>query len=107
MDIDKIFDSFLKVSDFSNRLDAIKKDSEVALQTDQRVCGHCDKWMKSSLCPFEKNINGRNRGPSMGSMACSEFILTPWVKALKVERTQKLEADIAQFNRDFPSQSAF
>jgi hypothetical protein len=28
-------------------------------------CDDCDKWMKSSQCPAERNENGRRRGPSM------------------------------------------
>lgn len=38
------------------------------------VCGSCDKWMKSSECPREKNINGMSRGPSCKSPICGQFV---------------------------------
>lgn len=39
----------------------------------QRRCGNCDFWMKSSLCPSERNINGMSRGPSGDGAPCSKF----------------------------------
>lgn len=36
------------------------------------VCGNCDYWM-TRQCPREKNVNGRNRGPSMNGIACSKY----------------------------------
>lgn len=36
-------------------------------------CGDCAKWMCSSLCPQEKNVNGRNEGPSCNGRICSDF----------------------------------
>ena len=36
-------------------------------------CGDCDFWMKSSLCPEERNVNGWNKGPSMNGIPCSKF----------------------------------
>jgi hypothetical protein len=42
-------------------------------------CGSCSKWMKSGQCPHEKNINGMNRGPSMGESVrgCHAFVIDP------------------------------
>jgi hypothetical protein len=37
-------------------------------------CGNCFKWMKSTLCPKEKNINGMNRGPNCNAPVCSQFV---------------------------------
>jgi hypothetical protein len=37
-------------------------------------CGDCDKWMKSRLCPKEKNVNGRNHGPSCDTPKCGQFV---------------------------------
>ena len=36
-------------------------------------CGDCSKWMISSQCPQERNINGWNHGPSMSGPICAEF----------------------------------
>lgn len=52
-----------------------------------RRCGDCDLWMKSNLCPKEKNVQGISRGPSMKALACSAFVpdsdYTIAVKALE------------------------
>ena len=37
-------------------------------------CGDCDKWMKSSLCPQERNVNGYTRGPSCEGLKCAQFV---------------------------------
>lgn len=36
-------------------------------------CGNCYWWMKSRDCPRERNVNGRNRGPSMNEAPCGKF----------------------------------
>lgn len=36
-------------------------------------CGDCSHWMKSSQCPKERNVNGRNRGPSCEDRICEKF----------------------------------
>lgn len=36
-------------------------------------CGDCFFWMKSSLCPEERNVNGWNKGPSMSGIPCAKF----------------------------------
>ena len=38
------------------------------------LCGGCYWWMKSRRCPREKNVNGWNRGPSMNSPVCKEYL---------------------------------
>lgn len=42
-------------------------------------CGDCDKWMKSSECPREKNVNGMTRGPSINAPICNQFVIKNWV----------------------------
>ena len=41
-----------------------------------RRCGGCQHWMKSRACPSERNVNGRNQGPSMNGVICSKFAPT-------------------------------
>ena len=36
-------------------------------------CGDCYYWMKSSECPRERNVKGRNRGPSISGSPCEKF----------------------------------
>lgn len=42
-----------------------------------KKCGQCNKWMKSNLCPKEKNVNGWNKGPGMDTFICKEFEIKP------------------------------
>jgi len=37
-----------------------------------RQCGNC-KYFMTRTCPQEKNINGRNYGPSYSELACSKL----------------------------------
>lgn len=37
-------------------------------------CGNCNKWMKSSQCPREHNVNGMTRGPSSEEIACKQYV---------------------------------
>lgn len=39
----------------------------------KKVCGNCDKWMDSYNCPYETNVDGRKKGPSMNECACNLF----------------------------------
>ena len=39
-------------------------------------CGACQHWMKSRICPRERNVNGWNRGPSSESVPCDKFLIT-------------------------------
>jgi hypothetical protein len=59
-----------------------------------RECGGCDNWMKSRICPREKNVNGWNRGPSMTDpvMNCQTFVQAPSEIARKGELQQRLSA---------------
>lgn len=43
------------------------------------VCGGCDNWM-TRQCPRERNVNGRNYGPSCESLVngCHLFSLKSW-----------------------------
>ena len=40
----------------------------------RQECGNCDKWMKSRQCPRERNVSGRQRGPSMSAPTCNQYV---------------------------------
>lgn len=99
-EIAAIFDGLNRVSQIVQL-----KDQYVEYeQTDRKRCGACDHWMKSSLCPKEKNINGRNHGPSMNSYTCDKFLLEKWVKDLKEKRRQVLMARFKELQLEVPAQ---
>jgi hypothetical protein len=67
----------------------------VNLRNEQGKCGTCFWWMKSSFCPREKNVNGRNKGPSRGDlvMGCPQFYLDPRSKANFEKEQQWLDSE--------------
>ena len=52
-----------------------RKASDLRRKIRSVECGDCDLWMKSSMCPRERNVNGWNRGPSMSDPICHQFEL--------------------------------
>ena len=55
-------------------------------------CGSCDKWMKSSLCPRERNINGYSRGPSCADLKCDQFVMGDSTKTSLLQWAAELKA---------------
>jgi hypothetical protein len=59
--------------------DTLRQRREKMLELERDIarvgksCGDCDKWMKSSLCPRERNVGGMSRGPSCGEAICQAF----------------------------------
>jgi hypothetical protein len=61
-------------------------------------CGNCDKWMCSNLCPREKNVNGRNHGPSMNTLGCDLFSLKSYqIKYYNRECQELLDSKYMKF----------
>lgn len=81
----------------STRLEAIAeyKVRCVNLRNQKGKCGTCFWWMKSDYCPREKNVNGRNKGPSCEAlvMNCPQFYLDPRSKADFEKEQQWLDSE--------------
>lgn len=91
MDImDKIIEAACRVSEIQQLRDKIIE----ARDTDSCRCGNCDFWMKSSSCPAEKNVKGRNVGPNMNAIGCNKFKVTAWVAELKQERLAAIKSSL-------------
>lgn len=84
---DKAVEICQSLSDYAD----IKTKIDEYVMTDRKVCGNCFYWMKSSLCPCERNVNGRQIGPSMSGVACNKFQLNDITKKLKKERLSKIK----------------
>jgi hypothetical protein len=86
------------------RLSAISKlceDIKYLRRWTELRCGNCDHWMKSRVCPKEKNVNGRNKGPSMNEFACELFSLKSYqIKYYNEECKGILENKYIQFIPD-------
>ena len=71
-DIDRAIDSLNRLSLLAQLLDMVR----MAEKASRPVCGSCFFWMKSSLCPRERNVNGMSRGPSCEDAICGKFKIT-------------------------------
>lgn len=54
-------------------------------------CGGCNLWM-TRQCPRERNVNGRNHGPSMYSPICPKYAEKSSTAKLRDERKAELAA---------------
>lgn len=81
-DIDRAIDAMQRLSLLAQLRDKVV----VALSTDKRRCGNCYFWMKSSQCPYEKNVHGFSRGPSCDDAPCGKFKIEQRALDLKAER---------------------
>lgn len=75
-----------------------------AQTTDRRCCGNCEHWMKSKVCPREKNVNGYSRGPSCNDYPCNQFDLKDYVRKLKDTRFDEVEAKITELEAEATAQ---
>lgn len=87
----EIWDWAAKLSEHTQRLHQMRLLRQDIAEIGQG-CGCCDKWMKSRECPRERNVNGRNHGPSMKGRVCSQYVEKPSSTA----RREELKAKLAQ-----------
>jgi hypothetical protein len=80
------FSALVETTGQLSRLAHLRDMLATARQSDAKRCGNCFFWMKSSLCPQERNVNGRNHGPSMNSPACGKFQIEQRAIDLKARR---------------------
>jgi hypothetical protein len=73
MMMNRIWDSLAKFDEENQRRQKVA-DLRQKCALVGTTCGDCDKWMKSSLCPLEKNVNGRNHGPSNKQQRCGQYV---------------------------------
>lgn len=78
-----------KLSAHTQKLDRIRK-LEVRISELGVFCGGCDKWMKSRDCPHERNLNGRNVGPSSKTVKCASFVESRAETKLREKLKQEL-----------------
>lgn len=86
----EIWDWAHRLSEHTHRLHKMRELRADISKIGSR-CGDCNKWMKSRECPREKNVNGRNRGPSCNDFKCSQFV----EEHHATKRRAELEADLA------------
>ena len=71
MDANKIFDAAIKIFDEIDRADKIEKKQQQIQSVENKRCGNCDYWMKSTCRP-EKEFK---QFKSCNSIACIDFKL--------------------------------
>jgi hypothetical protein len=86
---DQVFDWAHRLSDRVHKVAEYKEAT--AMLANHFRCGQCDNWMKSSQCPREVNIKGRNQGPSCKSMPCDKFVESRSAVQQRESLTLKIE----------------
>jgi len=95
----EIWDWAAKLSEHTQRLAKVQQlKAEIAKPL---RCGDCYWWMKSRDCPRERNVNGRNRGPSMNDWPCGKMQET----ADSIERREKHKAELAALQHPHPDRT--
>lgn len=69
----EVWDWADRFSEHVHTQDKIRKLRAAVFQQG-RTCGDCSNWMKSRLCPKERNVKGMTRGPSSGDLKCNQFL---------------------------------
>ena len=72
MDADAIFDAFGKAARYVILCDRRSEKAEQLRGVQERRCGNCTHWMKSSCAPEKK----RGQFKSCNSLACGDFTLS-------------------------------
>ncbi len=88
--MEEIFDAFVKFSVNLHAKDEFNKEFLKAWNWDKERCGECQYWMTRG-CPSEKNVNGRNRGPSMNGCACFKYEVKVLTIREKIKRLKELK----------------
>jgi hypothetical protein len=87
MNINGIFDAFMKFSEYSGLRNQAARKQEQINSVMQRRCGNCDHWMKTSCKPEKVHKQFK----SSGSIACGAFQRDPM--SLKLEAEFRGELD--------------
>lgn len=90
----EIWDWAAQLGDEMQRRDAIA-DLTKRIANLGRFCGDCEKWMKTSQCPRERNVGGYSRGPSMSAPKCGQFV----EKTSTTEFREQLKSELAELQK--------
>ena len=99
---DDLRNQFDRMIEAGNRVSAIlilKDKIQYAFDGGKRECGSCNLWMTRS-CPYERNVNGRNQGPSMSHPACGKFART--ASSINIQRGRIEDAIAFALEHDLP-----
>lgn len=90
-DMMRLFDSLIDFDEAQQKQRARLEHIAELRRRLQPRCGNCDKWMKSSECPREKNVNGYSRGPSMSEWPCPQYVAAREIAETKAELEEALK----------------
>lgn len=90
MDIDNIINGMVEASAIRSGINDLLEYIRDTIKWDEKECGNCTYWMCKNLCPQEKRINGRPKGPSMSHWGCEKFEVKGYCTTQKQERIKKI-----------------
>jgi len=94
-EVDAIFDAVGKASSYVHLCHNIREKKEQIRNVQQKRCGNCDHWMKSS-CKPEKE---KKQFKSCNSFACGDFERDYFSKQLEAKFTEELERIVKGVSR--------
>jgi len=87
--IDRFIDAVGREAAIADHLERAREFDNAA----RNKCGNCYWWMKRE-CPSERNVKGRNVGPSMNGSPCSKFTESADVEHLRdLAKNHRMEAE--------------
>jgi len=81
-DLGRMVNAIGKISSLRELSDMVDRAREATVPK----CGRCSHWMKSRICPREKNVNGISKGPSCNALPCDKFQWDEFHKTLIVKQ---------------------
>ena len=88
--MEEIFDALAKLSADLYGKREFNKEFDKAWNWDRERCGECQYWMTRG-CPSEKNVKGRNRGPSMNGCTCFKYEVKILTIREKIKQLKELK----------------
>lgn len=85
-----IFEGVKRLSEISSRMHMLQIQQEKLDNFERRECGNCFYWMKSRMCPRERNVKGMTRGPSCSGLPCKKFAREEHLERLIKEQKYKV-----------------
>jgi hypothetical protein len=86
-DAERIFDAIGKVSQIVICKDEINHIESEIFELNKKVCGHCDKWMKSTCIPEKQHKQFK----SCNSLACKDFVKVFYLDELINKKQKKIK----------------
>ena len=91
MEVENLIDGIVEAISIKHGVENLLKQIQETDRWINKRCGNCQYWM-TRQCPLERNVNGRNHGPSMKAYGCAKFIVKPYQVGYRNEEIKDILA---------------